>query len=85
MPPEAPVESRADSAETPIGKLAAMVGRKLPLQVCQSRSGFYLGTVDDHSMPPGEPFTRESEDYWQKREEAARALTAGAWTQRRGV
>lgn len=56
-------------------------GQDLPLQVCKAASGiFYLGTL----TPDGLPYSRESVEYWSKREEAERALKAGhsAWTQR---
>jgi hypothetical protein len=60
------------------GWLAETFGkRQLPLEICVSEAGFYLGTRDEH----GEPFSRES-DYWVTREEAERALLTGNWTQR---
>jgi hypothetical protein len=63
------------------GRLAKTYGNEdLPLQVCRSATGFYLGTL----TPEGEPYSRESVQYWPTREEAERALKAGwkTWTQR---
>jgi hypothetical protein len=60
------------------GRLAETFGkRQLPVDVCVSEAGFYLGTRDEN----GEPFSRES-DYWATREEAERALVTGNWMQR---
>jgi hypothetical protein len=50
----------------------------LPLEVCKSAAGFYLGTLDEN----GAPFSRESKQYWPTRREAERALTSRDWTQR---
>jgi hypothetical protein len=54
-------------------------GEDLPLEVCESAAGYYIGTKQD-----GEPFTRESAEYWPTRTEAEAALRRGrpAWTQR---
>jgi hypothetical protein len=64
------------------GWLAKTFGNEdLPLQVCKAGSGiFYLGTL----TPDGLPYSRESVEYWTKREEAERALKTGhpSWTQR---
>ncbi len=62
------------------GWLAAELGkRRLPLQVCQSAAGFYLGTKEEN-----QPFSRESVEYWRTREEANEALLSQRkWTQRR--
>ncbi len=61
------------------GWLAAKFGkRQLPLQVCQSAAGFYLGTKEKD-----QPFSRESVESWLTREEANEALlSARKWTQR---
>lgn len=61
------------------GWLAAELGkRRLPLQVCESAQGFYLGT-----KCKGQPFSRESEEYWGTREEANEALRSRSkWSQR---
>jgi len=59
------------------GKLAqAFCGKSLPLQILQSAAGFYIGTVDDG------PCSRESIEYFRKREEAEEALSTGRWTQK---
>ena len=62
------------------GQLAQDVGGvQLPLQVCQSAAGFYLGTLDGD----GFPYSRESEEYWKVKSEAAAALAGELpWTQR---
>lgn len=60
-----------------LGLLAQRAGKDLPLEICYSAAGFYLGTYDDQG-----PYTRESQEYWPKREQAQRALEAGLWTQR---
>jgi hypothetical protein len=68
-----------DDVEKQYGWAAAeFAGRRLPLQVCESAEGFYLGTREEN----GEPFTRESKEYWPTRQEANYALTSGDWTQR---
>lgn len=54
-------------------------GEKLMLRVCQSRAGFYLGTLDKH----GFPYSRESQEYFPDHEAASTALASGAWTQRK--
>lgn len=69
------------ATHTSNGKLAAYCGRSLPIQVLKSAGGFYLGTfVEDEG-----PFTRESIEYWPKREHAEDALKHGTWTQKRSV
>ncbi|MDR6680213.1 hypothetical protein [Pseudomonas oryzihabitans] len=47
-----------------------------PLQVLQSRRGFYLGTLDDEGLP----FSRESAEYFRSQKAAERALNSGKWT-----
>jgi len=60
------------------GRLAATFGkRRLPLAICESRAGFYLGTKDEDGLP----FSRESQ-YWATRNEAERALMKRKWVQR---
>lgn len=60
------------------GKLAKeYCGVRLPLQVCQSNAGHYIGTYDDEG-----PCSRESAEYFQTQEEAQQALDSGDWTQR---
>lgn len=50
---------------------------ELPLDVCYCVQGFYIGTFCD-----AQPYTRESNEYWPHRHDAALALKTGAWTQR---
>jgi hypothetical protein len=60
------------------GCLAATAGERLLLQVMKSAAGFYLGTQDRDGLP----YTRESVQYWPKRDGAETALRTGHWTQR---
>ena len=64
------------SPGTRYGKLARAEGKLLPLEVCYSAAGFYLGTYCNE-----QPFSRESE-YFPSRDTATRALQSGEWTQR---
>lgn len=48
----------------------------VPLQVCKSARGFYIGTWNDEG-----PTSRESEEYWPQAELAQTALLNGQWTQ----
>jgi hypothetical protein len=67
-----------DDVKQQYGWLAAEFGkRQLPLQVCRSANGFYLGTREED----GTPFSRESKEYWPARQEAERALMSRDWTQ----
>lgn len=59
------------------GQLAQQCGATLPVEVLESGAGFYIGTADDDG-----PYSRESMEYWPSREEAAKALDTGTWTQR---
>ena len=57
----------------------AVTGHILPLQVCRSAAGFYIGTLSsDHSFP----MSRESVEYYRTFEEADSALLKGTWTQK---
>lgn len=58
--------------------LAKQIGQDFALVVCESRAGFYLGTRDQQ----GAPFSRESVEYWPRRDAAEAALRTGCWTQR---
>jgi hypothetical protein len=49
----------------------------LPLEICQSCAGFYIGTCDEDG-----PVSRESAEYFPSREAAAAAFDAGDWTPR---
>lgn len=63
----------------PSGEIARKFGGlSLPLTVLKSAAGFYLGT----KTAGGEPFTRESAEYWRTDKEAQAALAKGGWTQR---
>ena len=56
-------------AET-IGKLALLLtGKSLALQVQESERGFFLGTSDENG-----PVSRESVEYWRKKQSAENAL-----------
>jgi hypothetical protein len=71
-------QPQAAQSEAPFGRLAlACAGVKLPLQVCSTRAGYYLGTYDDEG-----PCSRESVEYWPEHSQAAHALASGSWTQR---
>lgn len=59
------------------GKLAKLCGEELPIQVCRSYAGFYIGTLQN-----GMPFSRESIQYWETSELAKQALDSGIWTQK---
>ena len=62
-----------------VGKLALeFCGKALPLRVLQSQRGFYIGTFDDKTGP----CSRESEEYFREKAQAAKALEIGAWTQK---
>ncbi|HRL52663.1 MAG TPA: hypothetical protein PLO08_11660 [Alicycliphilus sp.] len=59
------------------GKLAAEYCAKyLPIQVLESRAGFYIGTADHEG-----PVSRESE-YFRTRDAAQHAFAKGLWMQR---
>ena len=64
--------------KTQFGYVARVAGgQELPLEVLPSRPGFYLGTLLD-----GEPYTRESVEYFKTYKQACDALKSGRWTQR---
>lgn len=67
-----------DTDEPLCGILARAAGQALPVVVLGSRAGFYLGTRTEE----GEPYSRESRQYWPTAEDAAKALETGFWTQR---
>lgn len=68
----------ATSLQERFGLLALTIGQRLPLQVCQSRAGFYVGTLDAEGLP----CSRESVEYWPQRAHADKALRTGTFTQR---
>lgn len=62
-----------------VGKLALEFGNiSIPLTVLKSAAGFYLGTA----TAEGDPYTRESDEYWTTHKAATAALRDGDWTQR---
>lgn len=67
-----------------LGRIALGVGKKLELRVLKTGSdkwnaeGFYIGTKENDDKP----FSRESKELFQTREEADTALATGTWTQR---
>jgi hypothetical protein len=82
--PQSYIEAQADdvaiapAASVAIGLLAKKhCGVELPLDVCRSNAGFYIGTFGDDG-----PCSRESVQYWPTREAAQQALATGTWTQR---
>lgn len=72
------MSNAAPTIQQQFGMLALIYGHRLPLQVCQSRAGFYLGTVTEEGLPN----SRESAEYWPQRPQAEAALTQGRFTQR---
>ncbi len=52
-------------------------GHDVKLGVWQSGAGFYLGHWDMEG-----PVSRDSEEYWETKEEAETALKDNSWTQR---
>ena len=73
------------SSPSPAGEVSAEFGLlakrlsslELPLDVCYCARGFYVGTFCD-----AQPYTRESEEYWQRRELVVDAMRNHTWTQR---
>lgn len=77
-PEHATSPSRGGEVRSSYGKLAKHLSElELPLDICYCARGFYIGTFCD-----AQPYTRESEEYWPRREPAAEALKEGNWTQR---
>ena len=67
-------QARAES----IGFLAlTYVGKRLPLQVCHSAAGYFIGTTDENG-----PVSRESFEYFRSYQDADQALATGCWQQR---
>lgn len=52
-------------------------GVNLPIQICKSAAGFYIGCMSDH-----EPMSRESVEYFRTLSLAEEAFADGTWTQR---
>jgi hypothetical protein len=71
-------KSSSQTIHARVGQLALEVCRvRLPLQVCQSQAGFYIGTWDEFG-----PYSRESVEYFKTRKKADEAFATGNWTQR---
>jgi hypothetical protein len=61
-----------------IGQLAQQeLQLRLPLQVCHSHKGYYIGTLFG-----GLPCSRESVEYYSDHHSAHKALETKTWTQR---
>lgn len=74
----APADPLSDSEH--YGRLAYEFSQvRVPLAVCRSPDGFYIGTFADGRTP----LTRESVEYFSSQELAESALSSGTWTQRR--
>lgn len=54
-----------------------ILNRELPLQVCESEVGYFIGT----NCPHDGPISRESQEFFPTRETAQTALETGSWTQ----
>jgi hypothetical protein len=50
---------------------------KLPIMVCQSAAGYYIGTMGEEG-----PVSRESDEYFPSQAAAQKALDTNSWTQR---
>lgn len=62
--------------------LAWLQGGKLtPLQVLRSRNGYYIGRAE-MSSGYAMPASRESVEYFMRKEDAQLMLDSGTWTQR---
>jgi len=62
--------------------LAALQGGKItPLIVMRSRHGYYLGRAEGSTGYPM-PYSRESVEYFARKEDAQQALDTSSWTQR---
>ncbi|PRB81541.1 hypothetical protein [Pseudomonas sp. MYb185] len=60
-----------------LGRLAAAMGKQLPLSVLKSAAGFYIGTADECG-----PVSRESVEYFRSEKSAWNALQTDRWQQR---
>jgi len=65
------------------GQIAfTVLGLKLPLQVCKSAAGFYIGTLGSNTLDiSAVPISRESCEYYRTFDAAKDALEKGSWTQ----
>jgi hypothetical protein len=74
----------ASGQEVPTRRLPTAIrdrqtGEVLPIKVLRSGAGYYLGT----SSKNGEPYSRESEEYWRSGKDAEKTLARGEWSARR--
>lgn len=69
---------RASSQAPRCGVLAMLSGRALPIRVCKSPAGYFIGTIAECGLP----FSRESAEYFSTRARADDAFDSGDWTQR---
>ena len=77
-PPPAVLPSPAQACADSIGHLALVhIDKRLPLQVCHSAAGHYIGTTDAEG-----PVSRESVQYFRSYQAARHALETGHWQQR---
>lgn len=53
-------------------------GKNLPIQVMQSRAGYYIGTANEDGLP----CSRESHEYFSTEEKAQQALDSDSWSQK---
>lgn len=73
-------ELTAGLQEMDVEKLNELEGADIPnLQVLKSAAGYYIGTLCKADWHPTfwEPYMRDSDCYWVKREEAEDALRIG--------
>ena len=58
------------------GFIAKNLGLNLPLQALKSNRGWYIGTTYE-----GQPFSRESVEYYPTKDAALAAIASGDFTQ----
>lgn len=58
---------------------ALYANTRIPLEVCRSAAGYYIGRMDPED---GTPYARDSEEYFRTREAADAALAEGLFTLR---
>ncbi|RKW19472.1 MAG: hypothetical protein D8H94_00850 [Cardiobacterium sp.] len=56
-------------------------GKITPLIVMRSRHGYYIGRAEVSTGYPM-PYSRDSVEYFVRKEDAQQALDSGTWTQR---
>ena len=80
------VSHRRESAFLPEREAREMLawlqgGKLTPLQVLRSRNGYYIGRAE-MSSGYAMPASRESVEYFMRKEDAQQALDTSSWTQR---